>query len=87
MDNRFFNEEGELQVIPKKSKAKIEVFSMIIELFECNRLYTESEVNDVLKKVYSDYVLLRRYLIEYKFLSRDLYGREYERVRITKCQN
>lgn len=84
MDNRFFNDEGELKVIPKKSKAKIEVFSTIAELFECNHLYSEYEVNEVLRKVYFDYVLLRRYLIEYKFLSRDLYGREYERVRNTK---
>jgi len=82
--NRFFNDEGELKVIPKKHEAKIEVFSTIIELFEYEHFYSEKEVNEILKKVYHDYALLRRYLIEYRFLLRDLYGKAYERVRDSK---
>lgn len=80
MEITFFDVSGKLKVIPKKQKAKIEVFTFVSELFSHGRIYSEKEVNEILKKVYDDYALLRRNLIEYKFSSRDAYGKEYERI-------
>lgn len=35
------------------------------------------EVNEILRPVYDDFVLLRRYLIDYKFLTREKDGSCY----------
>ncbi|MBO0440673.1 hypothetical protein DOK67_0001988 [Enterococcus sp. DIV0212c] len=77
MENRFFGEDGRLKVIPKKNKFKIEIFKVIIDKFEEGVTYSETEVNQILKSFYHDYAILRRYLVDYGFLSRDSYGSEY----------
>lgn len=50
---------------------------MIATLFDENKKYSEVEVNEILKPVYDDFVLLRRYLIDYKFLTREKDGSCY----------
>ncbi len=75
---KYFREGGTvLKSMPKKQKAKIVVLNGISELFDRSRRYTEKEVNEVLAGVHDDYVSLRRYLIEYGFLSRKPDGSEY----------
>jgi hypothetical protein len=49
----------------------------IIELFDPNEFYTEKEVNGILKPVYVDYVMLRRYLVDFKLLDRKKDGSLY----------
>jgi len=66
-----------IKTIPAKEKRKFIILCMIIHLFESNKVYSEKEVNDVLRDVVLDYVLIRRYLIDYKFLSRTTDGKEY----------
>lgn len=80
MENRFFGDDGMLRVIPKKNKFKMEIFNIIIGDFEDSVVYSEREVNNILKKFYSDYAILRRYLVDYGFLSRDSYGNEYMKI-------
>ena len=41
---------------------------------------TEKELNEAIKEIYPDYSLIRRYLVDYKFLERDNYGRIYKIV-------
>ena len=62
---------------PIKQKRKIIVLQEIIKHFNNNQKYTETEVNEILKAIYFDYVTIRRYLIEYGFLDRTSDGREY----------
>ena len=62
--------DGEIQSFPSKEKRKIILLQQIIKRFENERKYKEKEVNDILKTVYTDYVSLRRYLIEYGFMER-----------------
>lgn len=50
---------------------------MITTLFDENKKYSEVEVNEILRPVYDDFVLLRRYLIDYKFLTREKDGSCY----------
>ncbi|MBN1698022.1 MAG: DUF2087 domain-containing protein [Spirochaetales bacterium] len=70
--NRYFPDglDGALSEFPKKEKRKLVILNHIIKRFELNRKYTEKEVNDILIRIYTDYVTIRRYLIEYGFMER-----------------
>ncbi|GAA0361534.1 DUF2087 domain-containing protein [Bacillus horti] len=69
--------DGPLAEFPKKQKRKLAILLHIVKRFEANRPYTEKEINDILKNVYDDYVVLRRYLIDYGFLGRQDDGSTY----------
>lgn len=66
-----------LKIFPAKAKNQLVILRTITEQFEGGRRYTEKEVNEVLKPIYSDYVLLRRSLIDYGFMQRTPDCREY----------
>ena len=74
---KFFGEDGSLIRFPKKEKDKLIVLMKIAGEFTSNRIYSEKEVNEILKGYYDDYVLLRRYLIEYGFITRKPDGSSY----------
>lgn len=59
-----------LKVFSAKEKKKIVTLQRIIEQFEKGRIYSEKQVNQILKDIYEDYPTLRRYLIEYGFMER-----------------
>lgn len=80
MCERFFKENA-LIIIPKKQKDKEAVFERIITLFEFNRIYNEKEINEILGKIYPDYALIRRYLVDSNLLQRDNYGEKYQRIK------
>lgn len=80
MNNKFFVND-KLIKIPKKQNSKLEVFKIIYNRLE-NKEYTEMEINEELKKYFDDYALLRRYMIDLKFLKRDKYGKKYCKVEI-----
>jgi hypothetical protein len=62
--------DGQMSSFPKKEKRKIVLLKHMIGKFEVGKKYKEKEVNEILKKVFADYVTLRRYLIEYGFMDR-----------------
>ena len=66
-----------LTKFPRKEKEKLVLLKRITAEFERTRTYTEPEVNQILKPIYDDYVTVRRYLIEYRFLERKPGGAEY----------
>ncbi|WP_041140317.1 DUF2087 domain-containing protein [Beduini massiliensis] len=59
-----------LKNLPRKEKYKIIVFKTIYDQFISGKEYSETEVNDILKEIFDDYVTIRRYMIEYGFLKR-----------------
>ena len=68
-------------MIPKKEKNKLLVLQIVLEMLKAKSLeFTEKELNEAIKEIYSDYSLIRRYLVDYKFLERDNYGRIYKIV-------
>jgi predicted nucleic acid-binding Zn ribbon protein len=78
--NKYFENNGDGPLIewPSKEKRRVAVVQHISAKFEPGRQYTEKEVNEILKQVYeTDYVVLRRYLIEYGFLDRTRDCRTY----------
>lgn len=67
----YFDNNGALKQIPSKEKKKIIILSEIIRNFHKDSVYTESEVNNILKRIYEeDYPTIRRALIEYGFMDR-----------------
>lgn len=75
----YLTAEGALISFPAKEKRKLVVLREISEYFKEGRKYTEKDVNQILSRVFEDYVLLRRYLIEYGFLDRTKDGSVYMR--------
>jgi len=65
------------KIIPAREKKKYIILCMVIHYFEKNRKYSEKEVNEVLKPMFEDYVMIRRYLVDYHFLERTQDGKEY----------
>ncbi|MEH7613188.1 DUF2087 domain-containing protein [Gottfriedia acidiceleris] len=76
---KYFPEgiEGPLKKFPLKEKQKLVVLREIVKRFSPNKKYTEKEINEVLTAIYPDYVVLRRYLIEYGFIDRKSDGSSY----------
>jgi len=66
---------------PRKQKEKLVLLLKISRQFDHGRGYSEREVNAVLQPIWPDYAELRRYLVEYGFLSRKPDCSEYRRER------
>lgn len=66
-----------LKTIPKKMTNKKAVLRIISNIFERDTDYSEQEVNEILKPIFDDFVLLRRYLVDYKYLNRTRSGSIY----------
>lgn len=75
----YFKEglEGPLHGFPSKERRKIIILKHIMKGFKSNQRYTEKEVNEILKQVFQDYVMLRRYLVDYGFMERTEDGLTY----------
>ena len=77
---KYFKND-KLMTIPKKEKNKLLVLQIVLEMLKAKSLeFTEKELNEAINEIYSDYSLIRRYLVDYKFLERDNYGRMYKIV-------
>lgn len=74
--NIYFKEERLIQ-IPKKEKKRVVILLYISRKFQKNTYYTEKEVNEILKDVFEDFAMIRRYLIDYKLLNRNKEGTKY----------
>ncbi len=78
---REYTTSGKLTHLPnrqKKLKKLIVVLRWLATLFEPGRLYSEAEVNALLKSVYEeDFVSLRRELIDFGYLRRERGGGKY----------
>ncbi len=77
-----YMKNGVIVQIPKKLDDKRELFEYVSDLFAGDRDYTEKEINEILCKIYPDYALLRRYLVDFKFLQRNNYGTSYRKNNI-----
>ena len=77
---KYFKND-KLMMIPKKEKNKLLVLQIVLEMLKAKSLeFTEKELNEEIKEIYPDYSLIRRYLVDYKFLERDNYGKMYKIV-------
>lgn len=75
---REYIQAGKMVRWPSKQKAYLVILRWLATLFEPIRLYSEKEINEVLKAVYADdYVTLRRDLVDTGYLRRERGGGNY----------
>jgi biotin operon repressor len=68
----------QLTHLPSKQKKTLVIIRWLATLFQPERLYSEPEVNEVIKAVYAvDYVSLRRDLVDLGYLRRERGGGKY----------
>jgi predicted transcriptional regulator len=67
----FTGTDGRFKSLPSQEKKLLALLRCIAKGFETDRRYPEKEVNEILKRYNDDFASLRRYLIEYKFMSRE----------------
>lgn len=79
----FVNDQGQLTQWPAKHRFKQAAILYLSTKFETGRAYHELEINEILKQwhTFSDWPLLRRSLVDYGFLVRNIDGTEYKRVK------
>jgi len=77
-----FDERGRLTRWPNRFAVQRLALWVLWTHFDARRLYTEREVNDILKAwaVYGDHVTLRRELVEMKLLTRKSDCSEYRKL-------
>lgn len=75
--NTYIDENGALRSYPSKEKKKVILLGEIIKNFNVGKKYKETEVNRILKRIFEDYVTIRRALIQYGFLDRSRDCSEY----------
>lgn len=73
----YMEENGALKSYPAKEKKKIIILSEICKNFSKGKIYSEKEINRILKRIYVDYVTIRRALVEYGFIDRTNDGSRY----------
>ncbi|MFE0704617.1 DUF2087 domain-containing protein [Streptomyces sp. NPDC058872] len=76
----LFSADGRLTTIPRKPARREALLAhLAATLFDADRTYRESEVNEALSTVHDDFPALRRYLVIGGFLSRTKDGADYRR--------
>ena len=69
--------DGPITTFAMKEKSKLVVLRQIVKRFEPDHIYSEKEVNEILRNIYDDFATVRRYLIEYGFMDRKPDGSAY----------
>jgi len=82
--DRFLNKHGQLAQIPVKEDRRLEILEHLVKSFELEEKLSEAEVNARVMAWHQDYVMLRRMLVDYKFLSRSIDGRTYWRSKLAE---
>jgi hypothetical protein len=78
---RDYTQGRQLVRLPSKRGKTQVILRWLATLFEPERLYNESEVNEIIKAVYAeDFVSLRRDLIDMGYLRREMGGGKYWRT-------
>ena len=75
---REYGKNGRLVRLPSKQKKLVVLLRWLATLFESDKLYSEKDVNVILKAAYADdYVSLRRDLVDFGYLRRERGGGKY----------
>lgn len=74
---RTFMPDGRITRMPAQYRKRQVLVRYVAQQFEADRVYTEAEVNDVIRPIYDDYVSIRRALIDERWMVRDKAGRSY----------
>ncbi|SLM89174.1 DUF2087 domain-containing protein [Brevibacterium yomogidense] len=67
-------EHGRLLRIPARRRPRFAVVLELLHRFEPGAIYSESQVNAILREAHEDVAYLRRELVDYRLLERDSLG-------------
>ncbi len=67
----IFFQDGRLKSIPRRQTQRRIILEELARRFEWGHIYTELEINAILKQVYDDVASLRRYLIDEQIMLRE----------------
>ena len=74
-----FMPDGKLTAMPMKQPQIVVVLDEIALKFDPEKQYSEREVNTILEEISEDYATLRRYLVDYGYLTRTRDGSVYRK--------
>lgn len=74
---RDYIRNGQLKEIPAKRKKLMPILRWLALEFKPDVIYTEKEVNDLIRQFHADYATLRRELIDNGYLRRERGGSKY----------
>lgn len=69
--------DGRLKSIPSQQKKLDVILRHVAASFEPGRQYTEKEVNEILSRYHQDTAMLRRGLVDFKYMVREVGGARY----------
>ena len=75
-----FLPDGKLSAMPLKNSQIVVILDEVARKFEAEKKYTEREVNTILEEVTGDFATIRRYLVDYGYLTRTRDGSVYQRT-------
>ncbi len=77
---RFLDNKGKVAIYPSKLRSKHIVLEYLSEKFDNEVVYSEAEVNEILKEhhTFEDWARLRRDLVDFKYMSRSQDGARYK---------
>ncbi|MBL4933129.1 DUF2087 domain-containing protein [Clostridium paridis] len=74
---RVVTYQPKLRNFPVKEEKRKALLPRFADLFEPNKEYTELEVKKIIKPIYEDDAIIRRYLVDYGYLIRNKDGSRY----------
>lgn len=80
-DNKFFEKCAKNQNLPSNDALKQIILKRIMQDFEFGKVYSEQEVDDIIKKYFNDFCLIRRELINFGYMKRNPANGEYRVVK------
>ena len=83
MLKNFFPKCVRHRIIPKNNFEKQAILLKLINDFEDNKLYSEQDVNAIIKNYFEDYTTLRRELINFNYMQRNPVSGKYCVVKRT----
>lgn len=81
--DELFNKCSKNDNFPKNDFEKQAILLKLLKEFKDNNKYSEIEVNNIIKKYFSDYATLRRELVNYGYMQKDNLKSEYWVVKRT----
>jgi hypothetical protein len=74
-----FMPDGKLTAFPMKQAQILVILDSVAAHFDAEKSYTEREINAILAEITDDFATLRRYLVDYGYLSRTSDGSVYHK--------
>jgi ArsR family transcriptional regulator len=76
----YLNADGTIKQIPQEEKKLLIILNYVLDAFAFDAIYTEKEVNTILRRFHVDTASLRRAFIDRGLLGRESDGSKYWRV-------